>query len=369
MSFIPVAQPVLGEEEARAVYDVVKSGWITMGKKVQAFERAMCDLTGASHAVAMNNGTSTLHAILAALDIGPGDEVIVPSMTYISSVNVVLFVGATPVLCDNDPRTFNTTVEHVRAKITPRTKAIMTVDMKGLPVDYDAFAALSEETGIPFVSDSAESMGAIDRGRRIGGTPALAHSFSFFANKAITTGEGGMVTTENAALAERLRIFRNQGQEGRYNHTYLGQNYRMTDITAAIGIEQVKRLPSTIAEKQRLATRYTEAFAAVPGVTTPYLPDHVDQHSWYMYGITLDAAVRDGLLKHLADQGIETRLSFPPTHIQPYHQKRFGWAEDAFPTAMNSYRTFLDIPIWPGLGDAAQDRVIGEISGFLRQAR
>ncbi len=365
MTFIPVAQPVLGEEEARAVYDVVKAGWITMGKKVEDFEAAVCAFTGAKHAIAMNNGTSTLHGILAALDIGPGDEVIVPTMTYISSVNAVLYVGATPILCDNDPLTFNVTPELVREKITRKTKAIMTVDMKGLPVDYDAFAALSEETGIPFISDSAESLGAVYKGRHVGGTPALAHSFSFFANKAITTGEGGMVVTNDADLVKRLRIIRNQGQEGRYNHTHLGHNYRMTDITAAIGIEQMKRVAGTIAEKDRLARRYNKAFAAVAGVAAPHIPNYVDQHSWYMYSITVAANARDGLLNTLAAKGIETRLSFPPVHTQPYHRRVFGWAAENFPVSMNSYATFLDIPIWSGLSDEAQDRVVHAITDHL----
>ena len=198
MERIPVANPDIGEAEANAVHEVVRSGWISMGRKVEEFESLARDFTGARHAVAMNNGTSTLHALLLALEIGAGDEVIVPSLTYISSVNAVIFTGADYVLCDSDPDTFNVDVHHVRELITERTKAIMPVDLKGMPVDYDGFAALADETGVAVIGDSAESLGAEYRGARVG-TQVLAHSFSFFANKNVTTGEGGMVVTDDDA--------------------------------------------------------------------------------------------------------------------------------------------------------------------------
>lgn len=364
MVFIPIASPRIGEEEARAVYDVVKSGWISMGKKVQEFEAAACDYTGAKHAVAMNNGTSTLHAILGALGIGPGDEVIIPSLTYISSANVVLFLGATPVFCENDPLTFNATPDQVRVKITDKTKAFMAVDMKGLPVDYDAFIDLSEETGLPFIADSAESYGAIYKGRKVG-SQALAHSFSFFANKNITTGEGGMVTTNDTALCEKLQIIRNQGQEGRYNHTWLGNNFRMTDVLAAIGIEQLKRIDTLLEEKVVIAARYTEEFEQYPNVRPPFVPTYVDRPSWYMYSITVDADRRDPLIAHLTAQEIDTRLSFPPVHIQSYYVKQFGYHPDDFPLARTAFETFLDIPIWADMGDENQKHVIDQIKTFL----
>lgn len=364
MTFIPIACPRIGEDEAKAVYDVVKSGWISMGKKVQEFERMACDYTGAKHALAMNNGTSTLHASLIALGIGPGDEVIIPSLTYISSSNVILYQGATPVLCENDSLTFNVTVDQIREKITTKTKAFMTVDMKGLPVDFDAFVALSEETGIPFISDSAESYGAEYKGKKVG-TQALIHSFSFFANKNITTGEGGMVVTDDDDLFEKLTIVRNQGQEGRYNHTWLGNNFRMSDVLAAIGVEQLKKIDTLLDEKVVIAQRYTEAFEKTKTVRPPFVPDYVDRPSWYMYSITVDPALRDPLLKHLATKDIDTRLSFPPVHIQPYYVDRFGYAPEDVPTAMASFNSFVDIPIWADMGVDNQERVISEIYTFL----
>ncbi|MEQ8667384.1 MAG: DegT/DnrJ/EryC1/StrS family aminotransferase [Rhodospirillales bacterium] len=367
MDFIPIANPRVGEDEARAVYDVVRSGWISMGKKVQAFEDMATGYTGAKHAIAMNNGTSTLHALLIALDIGPGDEVILPTLTYISSSNVVLYQGATPVLCESDPATFNVTPEQIREKITPRTKAFMTVDLKGLPVDFDAFNALSEETGIPFISDSAESYGAVYKGQRVG-AQALAHSFSFFANKNITTGEGGMVTTNDTALYEKLLIIRNQGQEGRYNHTHLGHNYRMTDVLAAIGIEQLKKIDDLLDTKVEIAATYSAAFAAIDGVTAPLVPDYVDRPSWYMYAITVDANKRDSLLEFLAGRQIDTRLSFPPVHVQPYYVDRFGYRRNDFPLAMQAFDSFVDIPIWADMGDDNQNRVIDSIRAFFTGA-
>ena len=257
-----------------------------MGRKVKEFENMVCEYTGSRHSIAMNNGTSTLHAILMALDIGPGDEVIIPTLTYISSANVVLYQGATPVFCDNDPLTYNVTAESIREKISSNTKAIMTVDMKGLPVDFDSFKELSAETGIPFISDSAESYGSIYKGSFVG-SQATAHSFSFFANKNITTGEGGIVTTNDPELFKKLRIIRNQGQEGRYNHTLLGNNYRMTDILAALGVEQLKRIDTILEKKVSIASFYSEEIGKIDGIRTPYVPSYVGRPSWYNYSINL----------------------------------------------------------------------------------
>ena len=362
--FIPVANPNFTEKEARAVYDIIKSGWISMGKKVQEFEQLVCDYTGAKYAVAMNNGTSTLHAILAALEIGPGDEVILPTLTYVSSANVILYAGATPVLCESNPKTFNVEPEHIREKITKHTKAFMTVDLKGMPVDYDAFRSLGEETGIPFISDSAESLGAEYKGKKVG-TQAFASSFSFFANKNITTGEGGMITTDDKSLYKILRILRNQGQEGRYNHTKLGFNYRMTDIQAALGVEQMSRIETILNKKDELAKIYTKNFQKIKKVKVPYLPSYVDKHSWYNYTISVNKNIRDNLINYLNEKGVETRLSFPPIHIQPYYRERFRYKSQDFPIAYKTFQQFLDIPIWAGLKQKKQIYILNEIISFL----
>ena len=366
--FLPIASPTIDETDAKAVYEVVKSGWISMGRKVKEFEEMVCNYTGSKYAVAMNNGTATLHSLLIALGIGPGDEVIVPSMTYISSANVVLYQGGKLVLCDNDPVTFNTTPELIRKKITSRTKAFMTVDMKGLPVDYDAFNSLSKETGIPFISDSAESYGAVYKGKKVG-NQAKAHSFSFFANKNITTGEGGIVTTNDQKLFQNLLIIRNQGQEGRYNHTWLGNNFRMTDILAALGIEQLKKIDSILEKKVEIAKNYTKYFSNLPNVSVPLIPDYVDRPSWYNYSISTSAKLRNQLLKYLERQKIETRLSFPPVHIQPYYKKRFGYNENSFSKALECFQTFIDIPIWADMGLENQSYVQEKIHEFFLKKR
>ena len=276
MEFIPIANPKISEEEAKAAYDVIKSGWISMGKKVEEFENNIAEYLNVNHAVVMNNGTSTLNASLLALDIKPNDEIIVPSLTYISSANVVEYLGAKLVLCDNDFNTFNVEVDHIKSKITNKTKAFMTVDLKGLPIDYDKFTKLSNETGIPFIADSAESFGSIYKGKKVG-SQALIHSFSFFANKNMTTGEGGVCVTNDIELAAKLRIIRNQGQEGRYNHTHLGNNFRMTDILAAVGIEQLKKIDSILDEKVKIADFYKKKFKETETVETPFVPDYVDR--------------------------------------------------------------------------------------------
>jgi len=361
---IPIAKPDIGEQEAKAVYDVVNSGWISMGKKVEEFENLICDYLDVKNAIVMNNGTATLHSILTALSIGPGDEVIIPSLTYISSANVISYLGAKIVLCDVDKSTFNVTVDDIRKKITKNTKAFMTVDMKGLPVDFDSFKNLSEETGIPFVSDSAESFGAIYKGKKVG-SQALAHSFSFFANKNMTTGEGGVVVTQDKELARILRIIRNQGQEGRYNHTWLGNNYRMPDILASIGIVQLKKIDNILNEKVQIANYYNKKLSNEK-IIVPFVPDYVDRPSWYMYSITIDQLKRNDLIAHLNDKEIETRLSFPPIHIQPYYKNKLKFLENDYPNSYDAYNTFLDIPIWAGMTEEIKNDVCDTILSYLK---
>ena len=362
--FIPVASPLIDENEAKAVYNVVKSGWISMGKKVQEFEKLFCEYSNTKFALAMNNGTSTLHAIMMALDIKPGDEVIIPSLSYISLVNVVLYQGATPILCDSNQNTFNVCKENIKSKITNKTKAFVTVDMKGLPVDYEIFQDLSKDTGIPFISDSAESLGALYKGNAIG-SQALVHSFSFFANKNVTTGEGGMIVTNDEKLFRKLSIIRNQGQEGRYNHTMIGNNFRMTDILAAIGIEQLKKIEKSIIDKNFFDQRYQKILSKISGIQTPFIPRYVDRHSWYLYSIMVDSMIRDDLVNFLKNNGIETRLSFPPVHIQPFYKNKYNFNVNDFPDSLTAYSKFIDIPIWSAMGKKRQDLVIENIKKFM----
>lgn len=364
---IPVATAVFTEDEARAAYEVVRSGWVTMGERVKEFERAFATYVDARHAIAMCNGTVTLHAALAALGIGPGDEVILPTLTYISTANVVLYQGAIPVLCECDPETCNVTPSILERHITSRTRAIITVDMNGLPIDYDPIVALAARHDIPIIADSAESLAAIYRGRRVG-SQALVHSFSFFGNKNITTGEGGMITTNDDRLADKLRILRNQGQEGRYRHTHLGFNYRMTDVAAAIGLVQLSRLEQTVEAKVAAAASYDALLAPHARLIEMLpVPDYVDRHSWYLYAVRVANDVdRDAVGRALDRERIETRVSFPPVHIQPYYVQRFGYAPDDFPISYATWRRLLDLPISPVIRPD-QIRRVAELTATFAQ--
>ena len=279
---IPVAAPVFTDAEANAVFEVMRSGWITMGAKVAEFEKDFATFTGSKHAIAMFNGTVALHSALAAIGVGPGDEVIVPTLTYISTSNVVMYQGATLRLCECDPSTYNVRVEDLEKVISPRTKAIICVDMNGLPVDYKSLVKFAKDRKIALIADSAESLGAIHQGKAVG-NQALVHSFSFFGNKNITTGEGGMLTTDDDDLAAELRILRNQGQTSRYQHTHLGYNYRMTELQAAIGIVQLKSLHERLKKKKHVVDVYTNHFKDSSLISLPVIPNYVDQHAWYMF--------------------------------------------------------------------------------------
>ena len=365
---IPVANATLTEEDAQAVADAVRSGRISSGPRVHAFEEAFASYAGVRHAVAVNNGTSALHVVLAALGIGPGDEVIVPSLTFIATANAVLYQGAKPVLCECDPKTYNVTADTVSCCITPRTKAVIPVEMNGLPLDYAPLLRLSGETGVPMIVDSAESLGSGYEGRPTG-SQGLAHIFSFFPNKTVTTGEGGMVTTGDSALATRVRTLINQGQDGRYNHVALGFNYRMNEMQAALGLSQLKRISWTLRERERIAHRYDRAFAGRPGIEPPTRPSHATAHSWYMYSVRLrDRAVRDAAASALAERGIETRLSFPPVHIQPYYRDLFNLQPGDFPVSLRAWERKLDIPAWPGLPESQQDEVIDALAAATAPA-
>ena len=362
---IPVAQPVLGDEEIAELTDVIRSGRISSGKKVREFEEAFTGYTGAGHAIAVSTGTAALHVSLAALDIGPGDEVLVPDLTFISTANVVLYQGATPVLCECDPATYNVTAEILESRLTSKTRAMIPVEMNGVPLDYDEILPLAERSGIPMIIDSAESLGSEYSGRKVG-NQSLAHCWSFFPNKTVTTGEGGMITTSDSKLATRIRSLVNQGQDGRYNHVALGFNYRMTEMQAAIGVAQMRRLPWILDEKERIAAAYDKAILGIPGIEPAPRPNYATRQSWFMYSVTCEnRARRDVAAKGMAEDDIETRTGFPPIHTQPYFRERFGYSESDFPVAMETWERKLDIPCWAGMPENTQARVIDSMKRAL----
>jgi dTDP-4-amino-4,6-dideoxygalactose transaminase len=359
--FIPVAQPDITEEDALFVAEAVRSGWVSNGPMIRRFESEFAAAVGAKHAIAVNNGTAALQVSLAALRVGPGDEVIVPSLTFISSANVVLYLGAKPVLVECDPATLNVTAEIIEAAITPKTKAIMPVEMNGIALDYAPLLELSKKHNIPIVADSAEALGSEYRGTRVG-SQAPIHCFSFFPNKSITTGEGGMVTCSDDAMAERIGQLVNQGQDGRYNHVVLGFNFRMTEMQAALGISQLSRLGEQLHRKEKLALYYDQHLAGIPGLELAPRPEWSTAQSWYMYSVIVkDLEKRDQVVDYLMSVGVDTRLGFPPIHNQPYYRETFGYTADDLPISMKIWERKIDLPSWPKMSEDERKRVVAAV--------
>jgi perosamine synthetase len=324
---IPVCEPTLRGNEAKYVLDCVESNWISSaGKYIPRFEQSFANLCGASYGVACANGTVALHLALAALGIGPGDEVIVPTFTMIATINAVTYTGATPVLVDSEPATWNMDMNQVADKITPRTRAVMPVHTYGHPVDMDPLMELADRHGFYVVEDAAEAHGAEYKGRPAG---SLGHAgcFSFYGNKIITTGEGGMVTTNDPEIARLAANLRDHAfsHERHFWHKYLGYNYRMTNMQAAIGLAQTEQMASFVAARRANAARYTAALKEIPGIVTPPEAEWVKSVFW-MYSILVEdefCMTRDELRAYLAEHGIETRTFFIPMHLQPIYYQTF----------------------------------------------
>ena len=361
MKNIPMASPYVGEEEAKSVYDLIMSGWISMGATVVEFEERFAKHVNAKYAVSTSNGTTALHVALIAAGVKDGDEVLVPDITFASSANAVMYERAAPILVECDPRTYNISIEDAKKKITGKTKAIMPVDMNGMPVDYDEILSFANEHKLKVIADSAESLGGVYKGRKVGSIAPM-HIFSFFPNKNITTGEGGMVTTNDGELANLLGQLRNMGQDYRYHHVHLGYNYRMTEIAATIGIKQLEKVDFIMSDKNRIVEKYNKGFAGHENISIPYIPEYVTNHAWYMYTITLsDNIDRDTLKNKLKESGIDTRVSFPPIHIQPFFKDRYHVNSNDFVVSYGAWKKLLNLPIWVGLSEELQDYVIENV--------
>jgi perosamine synthetase len=322
---IPVFAPWLSEDVRRYVLDCVDSGWISsLGQYVQRFERDFAAFCEARDAVATSNGTTALHLCLATLGIGPGDEVLVPDLTFVSTANVVRYTGATPVLVDIEPGTWGMDPTDARRKVTSRTRAIIPVHLYGHPVDMDGLLALAAERGLDVVEDAAEAHGARYRGRRVGAIGRIG-AFSFYGNKIITTGEGGMVVTNDPAQAERASFLRDHAMDPkrRYYHPEIGFNYRMTNIQAAIGCAQLEQADAILARRKEIAAAYEAGLAGVPGLTPPPAQPWAENVYW-MYSVLVEPAFgldREGVRAGLRERGIDSRPFFVPLHeLPPYRQ-------------------------------------------------
>ena len=374
---VPITKPSLTEEEARAPFESIRSGWVTQGPKVAEFERAVAAYTGAKHGIATTSCTTGLHLALASTGIGPGDEVICPSFTFIASANAILYTGATVVFCEVDPRTFNIDAEDAERRITKKTKAIMPVDQIGLACDIDAINDIGKRHGIDVVEDAAPAIGESYKGRKVGSN---AHStvFSFHPRKVITTGEGGMITTDDDALADRARKLRAHGMSvsdlDRHKadrviieeYRELGFNYRMTDIQASIGLVQLRRLDELLRLRRERADRYNRELPEITGIEIPYVPDYAE-HTYQSYCLSLSKDCRldrEDLMTNLLRRGIATRRGVMASHLERTYTDRNGTV--SLPVTEEATRTTMLIPLYATMTAEEQSHVIDSLREELK---
>lgn len=373
-TLLPYGRQWIDDADVLAVVQTLRSDWLTTGPKVREFEHAFAAFVGASEAVAVANGTAALHAAVYALGIGPGDEVIVPAMTFAASANCVVFQGATPVFADVDAETLLVDPTSVAALITPRTRAIIAVDYAGQPCDYEALRQLAVQHNLHLIADACHAVGATLQGCPVG-TLADLSTFSFHPVKHLTTGEGGMITTDQPALAQRMRLFRNHGitsdhhqreQQGlwAYEMVDLGFNYRLSDIQCALGLSQLAKFPRWLEQRQAIAVRYDEAFATIPAVRPLALRAGVT-HAYHLYMVRFDlgqlVADRMTIFRALRAEGIGVNVHYIPVHLHPFYQQRFGTHLGLCPVAESAYETLITLPIFSMMNLQDADDVIKAI--------
>ncbi len=377
---IPYGQQWLDDADIEALVQVLKSDWLTTGPKVQEFEDTFASLVGAKFGVAVSSGTAALHAAMFALDIGPGDEVIVPPLTFAATANCVVFQGGTPIFADVEDEALLIDPQAVAEKITSRTKAIIAVDFAGHPCDYEALRSLAQRHGLALVADACHSLGGSYHTRPVGNLADLT-VFSFHPVKHITTGEGGMITANDAAWAARLKMFRNHGittdhrqraQQGSwfYEMTELGYNYRLTDFQCALGLSQLKKLPDWVARRQEIARRYQEAFVELPGLQILKVSPDVS-HAYHLFVVRVKKDIlkgdRQAVFEALRRQGIGANVHYIPVHLHPFYQKRFGTGPGLCPKAEAAYQEIMSLPIFPRMLDGEVDQVIAAVQDTLAE--
>jgi len=372
--FIPFSVPEISNEEINEVVDTLRSGWITTGPKVKQFESDFQSFIGSGvEAIAVNSATAGLHLALEALGVGEGDEVIIPSLTFTATAEVARYLGADIRMVDIDPDTLNIDIEAIRGAITLKTKVIMPVHYAGLSCNMDEILSLAEEFELKVVEDAAHALPTTYKGDMIGTLKSDITVFSFYANKTMTTGEGGMVVTRNSDLAKRMKIMRLHGIDRDafdrfqskkpawyYEVVAPGFKYNMTDISAAMGIHQLKKLPGFLDRRQYLAKRYFDSLVDLP-LTLPM--DDVDggSHSWHLFVIRVQdnsQVNRDELIQILSDQGIGSSVHYVPLHRQPYWRDKYKLSVDMFPVTDKAYQAMLSIPLYTAMSDEQQDRII-----------
>lgn len=381
--FLPFHVPEISEDEIHAVVENLRSGWLTTGPKVKQFEENFARYVGCSHAVAVNSGTAALHLALDAVGIKEGDEVIVPTMTFAATAEVVLYLKAKPVLVDCRLDTFNIDPDQIERRVTNRTKAIIPVHMGGQPCEMDQILEIARNHKLKVIEDAAHALPACYQGKRVGIISDIT-CFSFYATKTMTTGEGGMATTENPEWADRMRIMSLHGiskdawkrytAEGSwyYEILYPGYKYNLTDIAAAIGIEQLKKCDRFWEARKNIAAAYDESFSNLPEIRMPSCGPDV-QHAWHLYVIQLELErlriSRNEFIEALKKEGIGTSVHFIPLHLHPYYRNTFGYEPRDFPNASAVFERIVSLPIYPKMTEGDVQHVIGAVRKIVTQFR
>ncbi len=377
-TMLPYGRQSVSEEDIQAVADVLRSDWLTTGPKVAEFEEALAAQVGAKYAVAFSSGTAALHGAAFAADLKAGDEAITSPLTFAATANCVLYQGARPVFADVCPDTLNLDPDRFAERITASTRAVLPVDYAGHPADLDPILDLADRHGLIVIEDACHALGAEYKGR---GTGSIAHMsvFSFHPVKHVATGEGGMVTTDRADLAESLRRFRNHGissdarqrqasGQWHYEMVLLGFNYRLTDIACALGLSQLKRLDANLARRREIAARYTAAFRDIPGVVAPSVRPNVNP-AWHLYPIRVSAARlnadRAHVFRALRGENIGVNVHYIPVHLHPYYRDRFGYRGGEYPVAEAAFEQLISLPMFHGMTDEDVQDVIEALTKVM----
>jgi dTDP-4-amino-4,6-dideoxygalactose transaminase len=368
---IPLAMPEIGAREEELALEVLRSGRLSLGPMGERFERELASWLGVEDAVAVSSGTTALHLGVRALGWGPGDEVLTSPFSFVASANCLLYEGARPVFCDVDPVTLNLDPAAAEAAVGERTKGILPVHIFGYPAAMPELEALASARGLGILEDACEALGAVDsEGRAVGARGNLA-TFAFYANKQMTTGEGGMIVPRGPADAERLRSERNQGRAadmGWLDHDRLGYNYRLSDLAAALGVAQVEKLDSLLERRAAVARLYEQELAGIEGLRMPTAERGSERRSWFVYAVRLpEGADRDATIAHLAERGVASKAYLPCIHLFP-HLRQLGYREGQFPVAEAASADSLALPFFPAMDEGQVARVAQELADALGQA-